>query len=188
MRKDNAVGITHAAFQTALIAVCAWITVPGTIPFTMQIFAVFCALYLLGGKWGTISVGTYLLLGAMGLPVFSGFQGGLGILFGYSGGFLLGFLVMSLIYWRVVGEQSYAPKRMLCGTTLGLLGCYALGLVWLVIIYSLKVEQIGIGTVFMMYCLPFLIPDLVKMGLAYGLYRLLQRFPEINVENRIRKA
>ena len=72
------------------MAVCAWISIPfGYIAFTMQTFAVMLALFTLGGKWGTASVFVYLLLGAVGLPVFSGFQGGLGVLLGVTLALLL---------------------------------------------------------------------------------------------------
>ena len=87
--------LTYAAFTAltaAIIAVCAWITVPGPVPFTMQTFGVFLALRLLGGKRGSISVALYILLGAAGLPVFSGFKAGIGVLIGPTGGYILGFI------------------------------------------------------------------------------------------------
>ena len=73
---------------SSLIAICAWISIPiGDIAFTLQTFAVFLALGTLGGKWGTVSILIYLALGAVGLPVFSGFQGGIGtLLFTVLGG------------------------------------------------------------------------------------------------------
>ena len=66
----------------ALMAVCSWIAVPiGSVTYTLQTFAVFLALMTLGGKWGSLSIFVYLCLGMVGLPVFSGFQGGLGAMF-----------------------------------------------------------------------------------------------------------
>ena len=65
--------MAYVALMTALLCICAWITVPFTVPFTMQTFAVFAALLLLGGRDGTLTIGLYLLLGLVGLPVFSGF-------------------------------------------------------------------------------------------------------------------
>ena len=62
----------------ALMAVCAWLTIPGEVPFTLQTFGLFATLVLLGGKRGTIAIALYLILGAVGLPVFSGFRGGFG--------------------------------------------------------------------------------------------------------------
>ena len=82
----------------ALMAICAWISVPVfDIAFTMQTLAVFLALGLLGGKWGTAAIFIYLLLGAAGMPVFSGFRGGIGMLAGVTGGYLWGFLLSGLL-------------------------------------------------------------------------------------------
>ena len=70
----------------ALLAICSWISIPTTIPFTLQTMGVFLAVGLLGGKRGTISILLYLLIGAVGVPVFSGFKGGIGALAGPTGG------------------------------------------------------------------------------------------------------
>ena len=72
--------LARAALFAALIAICSWLAIPTAVPFTLQTFAVFLALGVLGGKLGTLTVAVYLLLGAVGLPVFAGFQGGLGAL------------------------------------------------------------------------------------------------------------
>ena len=66
--------LTLTGIMAALIALCAWLTIPTTVPFTMQTFAIFLAVGLLGGKLGSLAVGVYLLLGAVGLPVFPGFR------------------------------------------------------------------------------------------------------------------
>ena len=71
----------------ALLALCGWISLPlGSLRFTLQTFGLLLALLTLGGKWGSVTVLVYLALGAMGLPVFSGFQGGIGVLLGPTGG------------------------------------------------------------------------------------------------------
>ena len=91
--KSKAYDLVLIALFAALMALCAWVTVPYAVPFTMQTFGVFLALLLLGGKRGTICMAVYLLLGAVGLPVFSGFRGGVGALVGSTGGYLVGFIV-----------------------------------------------------------------------------------------------
>ena len=63
--------IINISLFVTLLAVCAWICIPTVVPFTMQTFAVFLAMIVLGGKKGTVVVGIYLLLGAIGIPVFS---------------------------------------------------------------------------------------------------------------------
>ena len=83
--------LAYTALFTVLLAVCTWISVPvPPVPFTLQTFAVFAALGTLGGRRGTYAVGAYLLLGLAGAPVFSGFQGGAGVLLGATGGYILG--------------------------------------------------------------------------------------------------
>ena len=84
----------------ALTAICAWIAIPlPGISFTMQTFAVLLTLGLLGGRWGSVSILLYLLLGIVGLPVFTGFRGGAAALLDPTGGFLWGFLACGLAYW-----------------------------------------------------------------------------------------
>ena len=77
--------LTLMGMMTAVMAVCAWITIPFTIPFTMQTFGVFITLRLLGGRKGTAVIGLYILLGIAGVPVFSGFGAGIGVLAGPTG-------------------------------------------------------------------------------------------------------
>ena len=70
--------MAYCALMSVLIAVCSWISLPiGQVPFTLQTFGVFCALGLLGGARGTIAIAVYILLGAVGVPVFAGFSGDL---------------------------------------------------------------------------------------------------------------
>ena len=96
------------ALFAALMAICSWISIPTTVPFTLQTFAVFVAAGLLGGKRGTIAVLVYILLGAVGLPVFAGFTGGVGILLGSTGGYIIGFLGSALVMWGM--EKLWGSK------------------------------------------------------------------------------
>ena len=131
----------------------------------MQIFAVFAALLILGGRWGTASIAFYLFVGAMGLPVFSGFQGGIGALLGPSGGFLLGFMLTSLLYWlttSLLGSRAYIKITALCT---GLLCCYLCGWLWYCRFASVN---------FFLWCLPYLLPDTLKLILALFLSKRLK--------------
>ena len=94
---------------TSIIIICSWITVPFTVPFTLQTFAIFLSLLILGGKRGIIAIVLYLLLGLIGLPVFSGFKGGLASLIGPTGGFLIGFVFMGVVYF--IFELTILNKR-----------------------------------------------------------------------------
>ena len=92
--------LARCAIFSALMCICAWISIPaGNLIFTLQSFAFLLALFVLGGKGAVVSVAVYLLLGMVGLPVFSGFRGGFGMLLGVTGGYLWGFLLASLIFF-----------------------------------------------------------------------------------------
>ena len=105
----------------ALLVLCAWLCVPvGDVAFTLQTFALALTLLLLGGKRGTVTVFVYLLLGTVGLPVFTGFQGGIGTLLGVTGGYIMGFLVWALLYWLIT---AIAPNKQILAMVLGLIAC-----------------------------------------------------------------
>ena len=157
--------LAHVALMAVLIALCSWISIPTTVPFTMQTFAVFCALELLGGARGTAAVAVYLLLGSVGAPVFAGFTGGLGILFGTTGGYLLGFLLMGPVYWLFERLGRSLPLRV-AALTLGLLLCYAFGTLWFTAVYSRTGGAISAATALGWCVLPFLLPDGLKLVLA----------------------
>ena len=124
------VATVQIALFAAIIAVCSWIQIPMTVPFTMQTFAVFCALATLGGKGGTISILIYIVLGAVGVPVFAGFTGGIGILFGTTGGYIIGFLFTGLLYWLITHFFGEKLPVMILALVLGLAVCYAFGTAW----------------------------------------------------------
>lgn len=128
--------MAYIALMAVLISVCSWLSVPAAIPFTMQTYAVFTALLLLGGRRGSIAVAVYIALGAVGLPVFSGFAGGIGKLMGPSGGYIFGFMLTALCYWlceRVLGKKLWVR---IVSLVVGLALCYAFGTVWFVKVYS----------------------------------------------------
>ena len=177
-RKTNGLqtgDLAYVAVCAVLMAVCSWISIPATVPFTLQTFAVFCSLGLLGGKRGTAAILVYLLLGAVGVPVFAGFSGGIGILFGTTGGYLLGFILMGLIYW--LGERLSRNSRgvRIISMILGLLLCYAFGTAWFMFVYARQSGAIALGTALAWCVVPFLLPDLVKMALALLLSGRLRR-------------
>ena len=158
--------LTRCALFAAMMALCAWIGLPlGNTVFTMQTFGVLLALGLLGGKRGTISILCYLLLGVVGLPVFSGFRGGIGAILGPTGGYLWGFLATGLVYWTF--EKWNRPLGMIAGLAV----CYACGTIWY-IYYTGGV----LAAVLMQAVMPYLIPDGLKLILALRLIRRLERY------------
>ena len=149
----------------ALLAISAWLSIPmPQVSFTMQSFAVFFALGLLGGRRGCVSIFIYLLMGAVGLPVFSGFRGGLGVLLGVTGGYIWGFLAAGLIYWlftAIFGDKFYVR---LSAVAVGMLACYGCGTAWYLYLYGGN-----FWAVLAVCVVPYLIPDGVKIALAVSL-------------------
>lgn len=174
--KFRVVDLTYMAVGAALIAVCSWISIPSTVPFTLQTFAVFCVLSLLGGKRGTVSIVIYILLGAVGMPVFAGFTGGIGILLGTTGGYIIGFIFMGLLFWLAEHFFGNALPVRIVSMLAGLLVCYAFGTGWFLWVYARQSGAIGIGTALSWCVLPFILPDLAKMALAVGIAGRVKKF------------
>lgn len=160
---------------TAVLAICAWISMPmGDTVITLQTFGIFLTLGLLGGKQGTVTVLVYLLLGAIGAPVFSGLRGGLGALLGTTGGYIFGFMSTSILYWIMTSIKD-TPRIRLIAMVLGLLLCYICGSWWYLTRY-LTAAQTTLGLVLLKCVVPYLIPDAIKLTLAWILTGKLKRF------------
>ena len=168
--------LTYIALFAVLMAVCAWITIPMTVPFTLQIFAVFAALATLGGRRGTYAVAVYLLLGAVGLPVGAGFQGGLGWLLGTTGGYIVGFLCIALIYWLITARLGESLPVSIAASVLGLLVCYLFGTAWFMAVYARSTGPVGIMAALGWCVFPYVIPDLLKLVLAVTLSQRVKGF------------
>lgn len=163
--------MTKISIMSVIIAICAWLTIPYAVPFTMQTFGVFFALLFLDGKKGTASIALYLLLGALGLPVFSGFSGGFGHLFGATGGYMLGFLLTGLIY--IICERLFEKsfKTSVLSLILGLFVCYIFGTLW----FSIYKENISFLSAVLICVAPFIIPDLLKLTLAVMVVKKIKK-------------
>jgi len=158
--------MAYIALFTALMAICAWIMIPFAVPFTMQTFAVMLAAAMLGAKRALISVLLYLVLGAIGIPVFSGFAGGAGVLAGPTGGYLIGFLPMVLVSVGLMKLLGRGYAAMCAAIACGLIVCYAFGTAWYLLVYMRGAGEIALGAVLMECVVPFILPDIVKMLLA----------------------
>ncbi len=165
--------MAYIALFAVLMVVCSWVSVPTAVPFTMQTFAVFMSFCLLGGRRAASSILVYLLMGAVGLPVFSNFTGGLGYLLNVTGGYLVGFLLCALVMWlleTLLGRSTWAK---IVSMVSGLIICYAFGTAWFMIAYARTTAAIGVGTALIMCVIPYIIPDLIKLSLALVLSRRL---------------
>ena len=165
--------LARAALAAALMAVCSWISLPTAVPFTLQTFALFLTLGVLGGRLGALAVGVYLLLGAVGLPVFAGFSGGLGALLGATGGYLLGFLLTALTVWGAERLWGRSAPVFLASCLAGLGLCYLFGTVWFAAVYASSSGPVGLAAVLGWCVAPFVLPDLAKLALALALRRRL---------------
>lgn len=151
--------MVFSSLFAALLAVCAWISIPiPPLAFSLQTFGVLLALGVLGGRWGTVTVLAYLLLGMVGLPVFSGFQSG-AALAGPTGGFLWGFLAGGLVYWAL--ERVGKLSAMLAAQLI----TYACGCLW----FSIYAGNTGFTAAVLTCVVPYLVPDAIKLMLACSL-------------------
>ncbi|WP_072415065.1 biotin transporter BioY [Collinsella phocaeensis] len=157
--------ISRIGLVVALLAVSAWVTVPfGPVPFTLQTMALALVPAVLDRKGALAAVAAYLLLGGIGLPVFSGFGGGVGVLAGPTGGFLWGFLAgmaAACTLLRVLPETMPRPARVLVADVVMLLIAYACGTVQLMAVASLELIPALAMAVF-----PFIVPDAVKLAVG----------------------
>ena len=178
IRKDKwkTLDLAYIGMFVALMAVCSWIYIPTAVPFTLQTFAVFATVAILGMKRGSIAVLVYIILGAVGVPVFAGFSGGFGVLLGTTGGYIIGFLFTALITGGIIKAFGKKIWVMAAAMVLGLAACYAFGTAWFIYVYTSTKSAVGIMTALSWCVIPFIIPDLCKIALAILLERRVGRF------------
>ena len=173
--KTKTYDLAYIAIFAVLIAICSWISIPMTVPFTLQTFGVFMAVGVLGGKRGSLAVLVYILLGTIGVPVFANFTGGFGILLNNTGGYIVGFLFSALVMWAMEAIWGKSPVVQILSMIAGLIVCYAMGTVWFMVVYTKTSGAVSLGTVLGWCVIPFIIPDLVKIALAFVLSRRVRK-------------
>ena len=165
MRKIRINQLVFVALGAALITVCSYISVPATVPFTLQTFAIFLIAAVFPVTWSLATVLVYTLLGVIGLPVFAGFKNGAAALVSPTAGYIFGFFFIALcvgISIRIFGRR-YVP--MIVSMFAGLIICYAFGTAWFWFAYSGNAYD-SIGAVISVCVLPFIVPDIIKIFLA----------------------
>ena len=169
----------YVALMAVLICVCSWVSIPFMVPFTMQTFAVFCSLLLLGGKRGMAAIGLYLFMGLIGLPVFSGFRGSVGHLIGPTGGYAIGFLFSGIIYTLL--EPLLSGRKALRWSVFALaqIVCYLIGTLWFIMIYGIQSKSYSFLSAFSICVIPFIIPDCIKIALAVLLCNRIKKYIDI---------
>lgn len=178
-KKLNTKDIVFIGVSTAIIAVCAFITIPvGAIPVTLQTLGICLVAGLFGAKRGTFSVLVYILLGAIGVPVFSGFKGGIGVLAGATGGYIIGFIFTALIT-GIISNKTKKPFLVFGAMLLGIAACYIFGTVWFMLVYTK--EAMPLSKTLALCVTPFIIPDIIKAAAAaFLVYRLRDKILKQN--------
>ncbi|MBR3809126.1 MAG: biotin transporter BioY [Clostridia bacterium] len=156
---------------SAIIVICSLVTIPTVVPFTLQTFAIFLCLNILGAKKGIVSILIYIFLGVIGLPVFSGFSGGIGALLNVTGGYIIGFIFSALTFWLITFLFNKKSKKVinLIASFMGLGVCYISGTFWYILLFIKNGDTISFMSAFMICVLPFIIPDILKILLALSL-------------------
>lgn len=170
MKKITVSQMAAIAVMAAVICVLGPLSVPiGAVPISLTPLAVYISVFLLGRKKGTMAVFLYILIGLIGIPVFSGFTGGPGKLFGPTGGYLISFVPMAYLAGIFIDRYWNRWLLQLLGMLLGLVLCYAFGTVWLATVAGYTFTQaLAIGVI------PFIGFDLAKIAVSLLLGRTLR--------------
>ena len=118
----------------------------------------------------------YVLLGAVGVPVFAGFSGGIGSLLGNAGGYIIGFIFSALVMWAIESVFGRKPVVQIISMIIGLIVCYAFGTAWFMFAYTRSTGPVGLMAVLGWCVFPFIIPDLIKIALAYVLSGKVRKY------------
>ena len=172
--KTKTYDLAYIAIFAVLIAICSWISIPMTVPFTLQTFGVFMAVGVLGGKRGSLAVLVYILLGVIGVPVFAGFQEDLVFFLTIPAVHHSDFF-LRLVMWAMESLWGKKPVIQILSMVVGLIVCYAMGTIWFMVVYTRTSGAVGLGTVLGWCVIPFIIPDLVKIALAFVLSRRVRK-------------
>ncbi len=156
-------GMVFTAIMAAAICITAPLSIPmpTAVPLSLATLAVYLAGALLGKAKGSAAVAVYILLGLVGLPVFSGFMGGPAVLFGATGGYIIGYLPCVFITGAFSESFGGKPLALISGMTLGTLLLYVIGIVWFVMFTGSDILSALMACV-----VPFLAGDAVKITAA----------------------
>lgn len=165
--------LTRIAMFAAILAICSQIAIPlpAGVPVTLQTFAIALAGYSLGAKNGTLSVLTWGILGVCGIPVFANFVGGPAALFGKTGGFIYGFLLLALFCGLAVGKPLAARIALSAG---GLLLCHLCGVLHFAALTGTDPVKSAL-----LVSIPFLIKDLLSLAVAERFAAVLRRISRL---------
>lgn len=165
------------ALFAVIISICSMLSLPAAVPFTLQTFGVFLALFVLGGKYGTLSIAVYICLGLTGLPVFHGFTGGVGVLMSGTGGYIIGFILSGMLYLIITKLAGEKRRIKLISAFLGLIVCYITGTLWFTFTSA---QSSGFLPALITCVVPYVIPDTVKILLAFFIAGRTEKLTRLN--------
>jgi biotin transport system substrate-specific component len=186
--KTRSQSVAFCGLAIALIAVSAWVTIPlGPVPFTLQILMLTLVLLVLPPREMVAAIVGYVALGAIGLPVFSGMRGGIGVVMGTTGGYIIGYavgacLVALLFYfWKEPANKKARFAREIAASALFLVVVYILGWIQLAVVADLSA-----GAAFVAGVAPFVIPDAIKIGVATVVaHAIKQSLPALGAAKKV---
>lgn len=150
------------ALFAALTAICSMIVIPlpfTPVPINLATLSVFLAGGLLGARGGAVSQIVYVILGAVGLPVFAGFTGGFGIITGPTGGYIVGYVAAAWLVGLMTEKLGHGYYKSIVSMIAGLAVCYTLGTLWF-----MHITSTGLAAALMMCVAPFLLGDAIKIA------------------------
>lgn len=185
MRYSKTTYMALCGLFAALMTICSYISIPlgfTPVPVNLATLGVFLTGGLLGRKYGTISMVVYVLIGAIGIPVFSEFRGGLSVLAGPTGGYIIGYIAAAFLVGLIIdgmmkdrgagAAQTRSRQLAICAGAMivGLLACYLLGTVWFIVS-----THTGVAASLAMCVLPFLPGDALKIAAGAILVQKLRQ-------------
>lgn len=169
MKRGGLGSFVLIALFSAIISVSAFISIPFfALPITMQSLGIALSLFLLGGKRGALSVLLYIFIGAVGLPVFSGFTGGFGALFGANGGFIFGFIIEAFIFLLLEALLPRNDYSKIIAYTISHIVLYFSGALWYFLGFTGGESFLSVLSLLV---LPYILPDIVKLFVAFLIYK-----------------
>jgi biotin transport system substrate-specific component len=161
-----------SALFAAVISVGSIISIPiGEVPISLASMMVALAAVVLGPKYGSVSVIVFILLGAVGVPVFAGFEAGFGVLAGPTGGYIFGYIADAFLVGILIGKsKEIHPARLVIALVVGTIVLYAIGTAWF-----MAVTNMTLAAALVLCVLPFLLGDAAKLAIVFFTGRVLRR-------------
>lgn len=178
INKMRTIDLVMTGMFTAIICVMAVITIPTQpIPFTLSLFAIFLTGALLSPRYAFLATLAYLLIGASGVPVFANMKGGIQVLTGMTGGYLMAYPVMAFVtslFFKYI--KKYKLVALACGMVISLILCYLIGTLWFT-----HVSGTDFSAALKLCVYPYIPFDLLKIVLAISISTVIRKTVMANI-------